>query len=132
MLVYKKKNVNPKGKRVGDCSTRALVGVLDITYEQAIKEQCEAAIETCYGLTDKDLLDHIMAKYGYIKMKQPKKANGKKYTVKEIDELLTEQQMKDGVLVKIAHHFTCIKDGELQDIWDCGYKTIGNYLVKEK
>lgn len=28
MLMFVKKNVNPKGRKTGDCSTRALVGTL--------------------------------------------------------------------------------------------------------
>lgn len=132
MLEFRRVNYNPMKKRVGDCSTRALANVLNITYEQAIKDQCQTAIETCYGLTDKELVEIIMQKYGYKKMKQPRKPNGKKYIVTEMDQVLTKQQIEDGVLVKVANHFTVIKNGDIQDTWDCGYKTVGNYWIKEK
>lgn len=52
MIDYKYVNVNPKGRKTVDCSTRALVGALGITYEQALKLQCEEAIKSCYGITD--------------------------------------------------------------------------------
>ena len=36
MIKYVKNNVNPKGRRTGDCAVRALVGTLGISYEEAI------------------------------------------------------------------------------------------------
>lgn len=45
MLAYLENNVNPKGRKTGDCSTRALVGTLGITYKEALELQCEASIK---------------------------------------------------------------------------------------
>ena len=130
MIEFQYVNVNPKGRKTGDCSTRALVGVLGITYEQALKMQCQEAIKSCYGITDKQVMERVLKRYGYVKMKQPRKEDGKKYTVGELDEILTDKQIKEGVLVTIARHHTCIKNGCVQDIWDCRSKTVGNYYVK--
>lgn len=132
MLDFKEVNVNPKNRCTGDCSTRALVGTLGISYEEALKQQCEEAIKSYYGITDKQVMERIVKKFGYIKMKQPKKANGKKYTVGEMDELLTEEQLKNGVLVTIANHHTCIRFHAVQDTWDCRDKCVCNYYVKER
>lgn len=130
MIELKYVNVNPKGRKTGDCSTRALVGVLGVTYEQALKMQCEEAIKSCYGITDKQVMERVLKRYGYIKMKQPRKEDGKKYTVGELDEILTKKQIEEGVLVTVARHHTCIKNGCVQDIWDCRVKTVVNYYVK--
>lgn len=130
MIEFQYVNVNPKGRKTGDCSTRALVGVLGVTYEQALKMQCEEAIKSCYGITDKQVMERVLKRYGYIKMKQPRKEDGKKYTVGELDEILTKKQIEEGVLVTVARHHTCIKNGCVQDIWDCRGKTVGNYYVK--
>lgn len=132
MLNLELVNVNPKKRRTGDCSTRALVTTLDISYEEAIKLQAEVAIKTCYGITDKEVMEGVLKKFGYVKMKQPRKPNGKKYMVHELDELLTEDEMEDGVLVTVANHHTCIKYGVVVDTWDCRRKTVGNYYVKVK
>lgn len=35
MLNYRQINVNPKGWKTGDCSTRAIVSCLDIDYDKA-------------------------------------------------------------------------------------------------
>lgn len=130
MIDFQYVNVNPKGRKTGDCSTRALVGVLGITYEQALKMQCQEAIKSCYGITDKQVIERVLKKFGFVKMKQPRKEDGKKYTVGELDEILTKKQLEEGVLVTVARHHTCIKNGCVQDIWDCRGKTVGNYYVK--
>lgn len=130
MIEFQYVNVNPKGRKTGDCSTRALVGVLGVTYEQALKMQCQEAIKSCYGITDKQVIERVLKKFGFVKMKQPRKEDGKKYTVGELDEILTKKQIEEGVLVTVARHHTCIKNGCVQDIWDCRGKTVGNYYVK--
>lgn len=80
MIGYVEKNVNPKGRKTGDYSTRAL--------------------------------------------------DGTTYTVSEMDKILTKKQLKEDVLVTVANHHTCITGGHIQDIWNCGYKTVGNYYAK--
>lgn len=132
MIIYKNRNVNPKNRKTGDCSTRALVGTLNIEYDEALRLQCAAAIATKYGITDKQVMEYVLKKFGYVKMKQPRKRDGKKYTVAEMDEVLTKKQMSEGVLVTVANHHTCIVDGHIQDIWDCGDKSVGNYYIKIK
>lgn len=72
----------------------------------------------------------MLSRFGYIKMKQPRKADGKKYTVNELNQILTKKQMQEGVLVTVANHHTCIKDGKVKDTWDCRRKSVGNYYVK--
>lgn len=131
MIEYYNKNVNPKGRKTGDCSTRALVGVLGIPYDDALKLQMEEALKTYYDVTSKQVIEKVLEQFGYVKMKQPRKADGKKYTVREMDKLLTKKQMQEGVLVTVANHHTCITGGKLQDIWDCGNKTVGNYYIKK-
>lgn len=130
MLEFRKVNKNPKGKKTGDCTTRAIANVLNISWEQAIREQCEFAISTSCSFTSNEVIDGIMNKYGYRKMKQPRKIDNKKFKVVEMDTILTKQQMAEGVLINVANHTTCIKDDDIQDIWNCGYKTVCNYWVK--
>lgn len=130
MLKFYDCNVNPKHRRTGDCAVRALVGTLDIKYEEAIDSCAYWAKKKCYGITDKQTMELVLKDFGYIKMKQPRKPDGKKYLVREMDQILTRKQMQEGVLITIANHHTCIKNGKIQDIWDCGDKSVGNYYVK--
>ena len=131
MLEYVKFNVNPKERKTGDCAVRALVGTLGITYEEAIDKCAYWAKKKCYGITNKQIMELVLKEYGYVKMKQPRKADNTKYTVGEMDKILTDKQMEEGVFITIANHHTCITNGVVQDIWDCRYKSVGNYYVKE-
>lgn len=130
MLEYREKNVNPKNRRTGDCSTRALVGTLCITYEEALKLQMKWSLKTYYDPTSKQVMEKVLQEFGYVKMKQPKKPNGKKYTVAELDEIIPASVRNKGVLVTVANHHTCIIGMCVQDIWDCRYKSVGNYYIK--
>lgn len=131
MIKYVEKNVNPKNRKTGDCSTRALVGTLGIEYDEALKLQTKYSLEKYYDPTSKQTIELVLKEFGYIKMKQPRKADGTKYTVGEMDKILTEQQMQEGVLVTVANHHTCITNGVVQDIWDCRKKTVGNFYIKK-
>lgn len=130
MLRFEKFNVNPKGRKTGDCSTRALVGCLGLTYEQALDRQCYWAKKKCYGITDKQTMEAVLKENGYIKMAQPRRADGTKYTVGELDEIVSLEKREHGVFVTVANHHTCIIFDAVQDIWDCRGKTVCNYYVK--
>lgn len=129
MIDYTYKNVNPKHKTC-DCSTRALVSTLDIPYDEALKLQTAESLKCYYAPQSKQLMERLLKKFGYVKMKQPRKNDKTKYKVYEMDEILTNKQMRAGVLITVAGHYTCIKNGTVIDIWDCRDKTVGNYYVK--
>ncbi len=130
MLKFEKVNVNPKGRKTGDCSTRAIVGTLGISYDEALRRQCEFAIKTCYGITNKEVIEAILKQEGWVKMKQPRKSDGSKYTVGELDAILPPAVRDRAVLVTVANHHTCIVGDAVQDIWDCRKKTVGNYYIR--
>lgn len=75
-------------------------------------------------------MERVLKKFGWVKMKQPRKWDNTKYTVDEIGEIVTAAEMFAGILVTVANHHTCVRDGKLIDIWDCSHKSIGNYYVK--
>lgn len=132
MLGYWQHNVNPKGRKTGDCSTRALVGTLGISYEEALELQFKYSLKTYYDPTSKQVIEKILNDFGYVKQPQPRKADGTKYKVYELDQLLTKEDLNNHVLVTVANHHTCIIDSYVQDIWDCRRKTVGNYYIKRR
>lgn len=128
MLKFKEVNLNPKGKKTCDCAIRAITGATGLPYYVVYQDLYSISVETGYMLNEKRCLEKLIAKYGFVKMKQPKKANGTKYLVNELD-LICDTTNKS-VLVKLAGHLTWVKDNTIRDLWNCGYKTIGNYYVK--
>lgn len=130
MLAYLERNVNPKNRKTGDCSTRALVSVLGITYDECLKLQMEESLKTYYDPTSKQVMERVLAKFGYVKMKQPRKDDGSKYRVKELDQIIYPEILSYGVLVTVANHHTAVVGDSIIDIWNCGNKSVGNYYIK--
>ena len=127
-------NTNPKGYvREGDCITRAIAAVLDEPWGNILTEQWFFSLLHSRALGSKIVEDLIMKKHGYIKVAEPKRPNGSKYTVKELCYRLNRNGYKKPVLVKVSHHLTAlrIKDGiyKIHDTWDCGNMFVLCYYV---
>ena len=130
MLEYLNLNVNPKKRKTGDCSTRALVACLNIDYDKALELQLEEVKKCYYDFTSHQVVTNVLKKFGYEKMKQPRKLDNTKYMVKEMDQVLSEEDLSKGVIVTVAHHYVTLKDFSYIDIWNSGNKCVGNYYVK--
>jgi len=127
MLKYIERNVNPKNRKTGDCSTRALVTVLGLSYEECLRLQTEESLKCFYDPTSKQVMERILSKFGFIKMKHPRKWDNSKYEVRELDSLIGNKT----ALVTVANHHTAVLDGAVIDIWDCRRKSVGNYYIRK-
>lgn len=132
-------NANPKNKLTGDCVVRALCTAMKKPYEDVYRELLESALKTGYSIASKENYDRYLKENGWIKQKQPRKADNTKYTGKEFCKELNCNIMAVGVKViaKIGgHHIVCIKEDDLHglhkvhDIWDSTDGCIGNYWIK--
>ena len=127
-------NANPEGYvREGDCITRAIATVLDKPWREIIVEQGNFALENSRSFGSQVVKDLIMDKYDYVKMPEPHKSNGKKYTVEEFCFWLTRNGGRKPVLVSVNHHMTALKiiDGRYKifDTWDCGYMIVRGFYI---
>lgn len=127
MIKYTQLNVNPKGKKTCDCVIRSITKASGKDYYQVYQDLYDISVKTGYMLNEKRCEDKLLEKYGFIKVKQPRKANGLKYTIGELDEL----ERKGTFVIRCAGHLTVVVDDTLYDIWDCRRKTIGNYYIKK-
>ncbi len=128
MIGYENRNVNPKGKKTGDCVVRALSVALKRDYLDVYAELFDISVNTGYIVNDKRVEEKFLARHGFVKHKQPKKPSGKKYTIAELDKLCKN----DVIVVSCARHLTVVIDGVLIDNWDCRGKCISNYYTLEK
>lgn len=128
MIKYVMENINPKGKKTGDCVIRAIAKATKKNYYDVYKDLYDISVKTGYILNEKRCEEKLLEKYGFVKYKQPKKSDNTKYTIGEFDKL----NVNGNIVIRCAHHLTCIIDNTLFDIWDCRYKSIGNYYVLEK
>lgn len=130
MLRFNNQNVNPKNRKTGDCATRALASLLGIAWDDALKLQCQEALKSKYDPTSHQVIGKIVEQWGWVKMKQPRKANGRKYTVKEMDAVEDAKHRDRRILCNVANHYVVIEGDRYIDTWDSGGKTVGNYYVK--
>ena len=136
MIPYKQFNVNPKGKKTDDCSIRALATAIEIPYHQVMQEMFDISMKTGYAFGSMNVIERILKYHGFVKHKQPRKSDGTKYLVGEIDRLCFTHELEMGVVISLAHHLTATTvdiDTDLaclQDTWDCRYKTIGNFWTR--
>lgn len=137
-------NRNPKNKNTNDCVIRAISTALDKDYNETLIEMAELSCKTGYMLNDKKGIDKYLSNKGWIKQKQPRKSDNKKYTGQEWCKWLSINY-KNGELGNIicnigGHHIVAIKptfseDGfncryKVHDTWNSTYKCVGNYWVK--
>ena len=117
-------NANPKKwKREGDCVVRAICTVLNQSWELTYMELCELGLRRCMMPNSKLLYEAYLKSKGLEKQKMPKKANGKRYTIREFVE-----ERPDFIgIISVAGHLTCVANGSLIDTWDCSDKSICNY-----
>lgn len=121
-------NENPKGRITGDCTFRAIARATGISWKDVVMGMAEMSIRTGYAINDNKGIERYMESIGWIKMPQPKKPNGKKYTGAEF----CKKHREGNIVCSIGgHHLSCIIDGKINDIWDCTNKCIGNYWIKE-
>lgn len=124
---FKYYNANPKGRITGDCTFRAICTALNQSWEDTVIEMANMSITTGYAINDKKGIEKYLESKGWVKHKQPKKENGKKYTGSEFCKIFK------GTCVAMigGHHIVCIKEGKVHDIWDSTSKCIGNYWTKK-
>lgn len=131
MLHFKNFNINPKNRKTGDCSTRAIAYALGITWEEALKLQYEEALKSKYDITSRQVMEKVLNKFGYIKMRQPKTPENFKYTIYSMDKVLSKNQRSTKVVCNVANHYVVIDGDNYVDTWNSGCKCCGNYYIKQ-
>ena len=121
MYVYL--NLNPHGKKTGDCVIRATalgLGVdwyqaSDMLYEQARNCGCEMSCLGCYS--------KLFARLGFVK----NDVSHEEFTVQDI----ASKHPNDIVIIRTRGHLTCSIDGKIHDIWNCADEIAYCYWVVE-
>lgn len=136
MVGFEKRNVNPKNRKTSDCVIRAITAASGKKYETVYKDLIDISFKTGYMIDEKRVYEKLLENYGFVKHKQPRKWDGTKFTIGEIDELI-DGVMVDGydigsVVISCANHLTAVIDGKVIDLWDCRRKCISNYYTKRK
>ena len=131
-------NANPKNRITDDCTIRAISLALNIPYNTVVMELAYLQCETGYDATASNLIDRYLVSKGWIKHRQERKANNRKYTGKEFCLWLNEHSRFLGTGNVVAmiggHHIVCIKCSfnrfKVHDTWDSTDGCVGNWWTK--
>ena len=129
-MSYIEENVNPKKKKVGDCSTRAIVKATGISYPEALQAQCDVAIKTCYGITDSEVVEKVLSTYGFEKILVKVPKGSTRPIVAELAKKTSKKSKYEAIVCRVSNHFVACRDGNYYDIWDCGNKSVYGYYAK--
>jgi len=125
-VIFEKYNNNPKGWKTNDCVIRSISQALGKSWLEVYDDLCEIGKKKCRMPNDKAVFELYLTNNGFIKHKQPRHSDGSKYTVRELADLLPN----DDLIISVTKHLTFMSHGTLVDSWNCGGKTVGNYYSK--
>lgn len=112
---WKYYNPNPRGKRVGDCSTRALAKAIggDDWYTAFAMQVAESALR-CDETDADDVWGACLRRHGWRRYVIPDELDG--YTVRDFC-----RDHPNGVYILCPHqHVLCACNGDWFDTWDSG------------
>lgn len=125
--VFQYFNANPQGNNTTDCVVRSICAATGKEWDDVLKGLTKCALKHKLMISDPDLYSKYLKEIGWIKHKQPKKSNGKKYKGSEWAPIF-----KGNAIAHIgAHHMVFVSHGKIWDTWDSTDGIIGNYWVKK-
>lgn len=119
-------NINPLGKKTGDCSIRAVAVATGLGWDKAFEGLTASAYRLKTVPDDTEAVEDFLVRQGFKigKIKVPK--GGKRPTVAQFAEMHPDMY----VVLRVANHLTCSGRGNYVDIWDCGDKSVYKYWYK--
>ena len=115
-MKYKYKNLEPLGRHLKDCVCRAISNVTNERYETIERKlyligelyECEQLCVACYY----NLLENY---YNYTRVKGVRGMKIRDFA---------NTHPYGNYIIRIDGHLTALKNGILEDIWDCSEETI--------
>ena len=108
----------------GDCVVRSIAIATKKHYRDVLNDLLEISKRTGYMPNDHETYETYLIKdLGWTKHKCPRKANGKKYLVRDYNH-------KQAIILTRGH-LTAMIDGVVNDISDCGYSYHNKYYTQD-
>lgn len=128
-MKFKKFNANPKEwKLEGDCAVRAICTAEGLDWLEVYDALYEIGRKKCRMQNSKQTYENLLDNLGWIKLPMPRHRDNTRYTVEELIDEYTDKTL----IISVAHHLTCSKNGVLIDTWNCKHKSVGNYWIKKE
>lgn len=139
---FEYKNVNPKGNRCDDCVIRTLSEAMNKSWDDVFNDLIEYSKKYKLMSNDTKIYSKYLKDNGWIKTKQLRKWDNKKYTGIELCKELQDGHefhldtghiinYNNTIICHIGHgHITTIKNGKIIDSWDPSYSCVGVMWIK--
>ena len=115
-------SVNLKKHKTNDCVIRAIAIATEIDYLKVRDSLFDRAKSVGRMPNDKEVYEAFLKDNGWIKNSPIKNSKGKKYKVKDFPV--------KNCIVHTTNHLTVIKDGALNDTWNCMEWCANSYYTK--
>ena len=131
-------NSNPRNRFTTDCVERAITTAGLVPYGEVCETLAREQAATGYAASSPEGFGRYLESMGWRKQKQPRKADGSKYTGKEFCRALQDHEncpfppsMNARYVANIGGgHTVAIVNGQVWDTWDSTDGCIGNYWIK--
>lgn len=121
-------NANPYNKNTNDCVIRAVCCATEREWDDVLMDMTKCALKHKLMVNDPDLYPIYLKEIGWVKQKQPRKVDGKKYHGYE-----WIPHYKGMAIIHIGdHHMAFVNDGKLWDTWDSSGGIVGVYWTPKR
>ena len=115
-----------KHARSCDCVIRSISLAMDKPWQEVFDGLCSIARDMYRVPNEPAVYAKYLEANGWKKMPAPRHADNTKYLAKDF-----VSEFKGRACAHVGgNHVSCFIDGKIHDIWDCGYKSVGNYWIK--
>ena len=111
--MWRKYNPNPAGRKVGDCSVRAISVALGIDWETAYKLLSDAGYAMCDMPSSDSVWGAVLRQHGFYRLAIPNNCPNC-YTAKDF----CIDHPYGTYVLGFGGHVATVKDGYLYDSWD--------------
>ena len=126
--MYVNYNVNPRGKKTGDCAIRAVAVATGLGWDKAYLGLSDAGFKVKSAMNDTEAIQFFLVDMLGWKEGKVRAVKGSRRPT--VDSFSRENPNIYAVL-RTAHHITCCAKGNYVDIWDCGEQSVYKYWYKE-
>ena len=118
-----KKTGKPKRWNKGDCVIRAFCGILNLSWSVVFNEMCSVAAKMFDMPNDPKVIEAYAKSKGFIKVSLPDYVYVSRFA---------QTHPTGTYIVNIRSHISCIKNGMINDTWDCGRYKMKTYYTFSK
>ena len=128
-------NQNPHNRLTSDCVIRAISTATGKAYDDIVAMLACIQIRTGFNTNDPDGYGKLLRSFGWVKCKQPRMLDGRKFTGKQFCQAISngtlDIESNKRIIAHIGtHHIVAIIDWQIWDTWDSSDGCIGSYWIR--